>query len=108
MILYDKFLKIKNHFSESEETTFFSSQLLSSFQIITSQNQIRITSPDFTAFNITHIILPKNQKLETVSNRTSIYLEVIYYMYIQLSTNLGWRALLKDIWTCKNRTKNGM
>jgi hypothetical protein len=26
-------------------------------------------------------------------------------MYIQLSTNLGWRALLKDIWTCKNRTK---
>jgi hypothetical protein len=35
---------MKNHFTESEETTFFSSRPLSSFQIITSQNQQRITS----------------------------------------------------------------
>jgi hypothetical protein len=48
---------------------FFSSQLLSSFQRITSQNQVRITSPDSVAFDTTHQILIENQKLRAVPNR---------------------------------------
>jgi hypothetical protein len=55
-----KFLNQGNH--------FFSSQLLSSFQRITSQNQARITSPDSTAFDIAPLILPVNQELGAVPN----------------------------------------
>jgi hypothetical protein len=47
---------------------FLSSQLLSSFQIITSQNQARINSPNFTAFGTSPLILPKNYELGAMPN----------------------------------------
>jgi hypothetical protein len=62
-------IRIENHFSESEEV-FFSSQLLSSFQRITLQNQPRIT--DSAAFSTTPLILPENQELGVVPNGASI------------------------------------
>jgi hypothetical protein len=57
-----------NHFLESGEATFFSSQLLSSFQIITSQNQPIITYPEKTSFDRAPLILPENQELGVVPN----------------------------------------
>jgi hypothetical protein len=61
-------IRIENHFSESGEATFFSSQLLSLFQRIISQNQVRITSLDSAAFGTASMILSENQELRAMSN----------------------------------------
>jgi hypothetical protein len=47
---------------------FFSSQLLSLFQRIISQNQVRITSLDSAAFGTASMILSENQELRAMSN----------------------------------------
>jgi hypothetical protein len=61
-------IKTENHFSESVEATFFSCELLSSFQRITSQNQVRITSPNSTVLDTTLLILHENQELGAMPN----------------------------------------
>jgi hypothetical protein len=40
---------------------FFNSQLLSSFQIIISHNQIKITYPDYVIFDTDFLTLSENQ-----------------------------------------------
>jgi hypothetical protein len=61
-------IRTENHFLELEESTFFISRLLSSFQRITSQNQARIIASDSTMFVIAPLILAENQVLRAVPN----------------------------------------